>query len=188
MNAPKRDFRYLISVVDFNALDSEMIEKIIIAGMREPLTELLAYYKNLDFITKMSTTYSYIVSQIITRAAQKNSYPACLLPRFLDYPELICYFVEGFEKYLYNLRFSYSDNTNGTIYIDLTPGINLELSTKEKLYIFRHSDQEIVGLKRMYFRLVLSKQAEIILEQYRNLYLAIDRCKNKCSSNKAYCQ
>lgn len=189
MNAPTRDFRHLIQISDFNSIEPSTVEELILAGMREPLTELLGYYKKQDYITKMSDTFSYIFHEIIKRAAQKNAYPAFLLPRLLDYPEFICSFIEGFEKYLYNLRFSYANNI---IYFDSIPGVDLELSIKDKLYIFQHSDQEIIGLnaygKRMYFEFSPSKQAEILLDQYRNLYKHSRKCKNKCSSNLSYCK
>ena len=197
MNAPQRDFRYLISVANFTQLNDSTIEKIIQAGLREPLTELLAYYKKMKFISKMSPTCSYIFEQIIQKAAEKNSYPAFLLPRLLDYPELICSFVEGFERYLYNLRFSYlkgtcsndrSDcNESATLFLDSVPGDELSLSIKDKLYIFRHSNQEIIGLNKMYFNFRMSKSVELLLHQYRTLYFAIDKCQKRCSANVQYC-
>lgn len=186
MNYPNRDFRYLITIVNFNHITNEEKEKLIEAGEREPLTELLAYYKNYKYISSMSENFNEIFSEIVKRSAENNSYPAFLLPRFIDYPELICSFIEGFERYLYNLRFSY-ESKNNTIYLDSVPGVELELQIKDKLYIFRNSDLVVIGLDRMYFNLKMSKSAELLLDQYRNLYSYVLSCPNKCSSNSQYC-
>ncbi len=186
MNYPSRDFRYLITVMNFNSISNEQKEKLIEAGIREPLTELLAYYKKYKYISSMSQNFNYIFLEIVKRSAERNSYPAFLLPRFIDYPELICSFIEGFEKYLYNLRFSYEDKTN-TIYIDSVPGVELELQIKDKSYVFRNSDLAIIGLDQMYFNLEMSKSSELLLDQYRNLYQYVLSCPNKCSSNLQYC-
>lgn len=189
MNYPTRDFRHQVAVVNFNTMTNEQKENLIQSGIREPLTELLAYYKKLSYVSSMSKNFHEIFSEIVKKSAEKNSYPAFLLTRFLDYPELICSFIEGFEKYLYNLRFSYSSNVEkkSTIYVDSIPGVEMELSIPDKLYIFRHSDFEVIGLNKMYFNLVQSKNAELLLNQYRILYQFTRDCPNKCSTNALYC-
>ncbi len=173
--APSRDFLYKILN---NGTDAEIIQ----AGVREPLTELLHYYKKLSPLT---TKYRELFSQIIKEGAQKNAYPAFLLNRVTECPDLLCPFIEGFEKYLFRMRMTLLDNI---LYLDEIPGTEISLSNETKLFIFNNSDQESLTLENgLLVYLEMSKNAELLLEKYRELQHGFKNCTNKCSIDKKYC-
>lgn len=144
----------------------------------EPLPELLNHY---------DPEYHEIFAEIVRNGAENNRYPVFQLAYIQKVPELICPFLEGFEKYLFNMSFRLSDNC---LYIDQDFGSPVNLTYETKLFIFENSDELVlrilIGKKYVPVILKLSNNANLLLEKYQ-LLITFEKCANRCSINKKFC-
>lgn len=165
---PESDFRAIISAITPNSSEAE-ISKLIRSISREPLPELLKYWKT--HFSSNSTDFNFwlrIFNAGLEKAISCERYPCFLIDCLKDYPEFYESVSQGYTQLWCKLRFSL-DSQNGCyqLYIGSIRGQDIFIPDQDKIQLIQLISRQLrwpmqIGEKLVQTLVMTSRKAENI--------------------------
>jgi len=181
---PEYDFRSIIFQINTNSSQSE-ISKLVRSISREPLPELLKYWKQ-HYSSPCAENYKFwlqIFNDGLEQAISCERYPCFLMDFLQDYPEFYESASKGYIQLWCKLRFSL-DLQKGCyqLYIGSIRGQDIFIPDQDKIRLIRLISQKLswpmqIGEKLIPTLVMTSRKAE-------NIYYRITWLDNKIYQQK----